>query len=168
MIGPRGRSGGQLDAFQATFGPVAEDGYPAKLWHPLTGEIDKKVSAHWVTNYDLTAILRRDWKILGPKLAGKLHVTMGTKDTFYLDTAAGLMHDFLEMTGDEGVEPAYGGSFVFGDNEPHCYTATPDGASTEAHYLPIFVEHMLENAPEGADTRALQEGVGFRPAGESS
>ena len=155
IIGPRCRSGGQIDAFQATFGPVAEDGYPARLWNPLTGDIDPDVATYWREHYDLTAILRRDWKTIGPDLAGKLHVTMGSKDTFYLDAAAYLMRDFLETTGDEGNEPAYGGTFVFGDNEPHCYTATPDGLSTEQHYLPIFVEHMLASAPQGADTRSI-------------
>ena len=156
VIGPRCRSGGQLDAFQATFGPVAEDGYPARLWDPLTGDIDAGVAEYWREHYDLTAILRRDWNMIGPDLVGKLHVTMGTKDTFYLDTAAHLMHEFLETTGQEGIEPAYGGTFVFGDNEPHCYTATPDEMSVEQHYLPIFVEHMLATAPEGADTRAIR------------
>jgi hypothetical protein len=155
VIGPRCRSGGQLDAFQATFGPVAEDGYPARLWDPLTGDIDAAVAEYWREHYDLTAILQRDWETLGPDLAGKLHITMGTKDTFYLDTAAYLMLDFLETTGQEDNEPAYGGTFVFGDNEPHCYTATPDGKSLEQHYLPIFVEHMLAVAPDGADTRAI-------------
>ena len=156
VIGPRCRSGGQLDAFQAAFGPVAEDGYPARLWDPLSGDIDPDVAAYWRENYDLTAILKRDWKTLGPDLAGKLHVTMGTKDTFYLDTAAYRMQEFLETTGQDGNEPAYGGTFVFGDNEPHCYTATPDGKSMLQHYLPIFVERMLSAAPEGADTRAIE------------
>ena len=35
---------------------------------------------------DLTALLMKDWERLGPRLQGKLHVTMGTKDTFYLRT----------------------------------------------------------------------------------
>ncbi len=156
VIGPRCRSGGQLDAFNATFGPVADDGYPARLWHPLTGDIDPEVAAHWNENYDLTAILKRDWKTIGPDLVGKLHVTMGTKDTFFLEQASYLMRDFLVTTGEQGNGPAYDGSFVFGDNEPHCYTATAEGKSTLAHYLPIWVEHMLRAAPESADTRALR------------
>ena len=33
-----------------------------------------------------------------PVLVGKLHVRMGTKDTFYLDAAAHRMQDLLEST----------------------------------------------------------------------
>ena len=40
VLGTRGRSGGQMDAFHATFGPTDADGYPAKLWNSETGEID--------------------------------------------------------------------------------------------------------------------------------
>lgn len=72
VLGTKGRSGGQLDAFQATFGPVGKDGYPARLWDPETGEVDKEVARSGTGNYDLTAILQRDWERLGPKLIGKL------------------------------------------------------------------------------------------------
>ena len=40
VLGTNGRSGGQMDAFHATFGPAGSDGYPAKLWNAETGEID--------------------------------------------------------------------------------------------------------------------------------
>jgi len=151
-LGPRGRSGGQMDAFHATFGPVGPDGYPAPLWDPETGEIDPAVAAHWRDHYDLTAILKRDWSTLGPKLVGKLHVTMGTKDTFFLDGAAHLLEGFLEGTARPGHGPYWGGSFDWGPDEPHCYVGQiPDGQTLETHYLPIFARHMRESAPEGAD-----------------
>ncbi|MBV8817691.1 MAG: hypothetical protein JO022_04985, partial [Acidobacteriaceae bacterium] len=98
VLGTKGRSGGQMDAFHATFGPVDPEGYPAKLWDAQTGVIDPQVAAYWRDHFDLTALLQRDWERLGPRLVGKLHVTMGTKDTFYLDAAAHRMEDFLEST----------------------------------------------------------------------
>jgi hypothetical protein len=121
VLGSKSRSGGQLDAFHATFGPVGKDGYPAKLWDSETGNIDKEVARYWTENYDLTAILQREWERLGPKLIGKLHVTMGTKDTFYLDAATRRMEAFLESTKLPMKGPYYGGSFVYGDNEAHCW-----------------------------------------------
>jgi hypothetical protein len=152
VLGTRGRSGGQMGAFHAVFGPVGPGGYPAPLWKPATGEIDPEVARYWREHYDLTAILKRDWPVLGPKLVGKLHVTMGTKDTFYLDGAAHLLEEFLEGTKRPGKGPYWGGSFQWGDNEPHCYVGKiPPGQTLEMYYLPIFAAHMREMAPEGAD-----------------
>jgi hypothetical protein len=152
VLGTHGRSGGQMDAFHATFGPVGPDGYPAKLWDPDTGEIHAEVAKYWQEHYDLTAALKRDWPVLGPKLMGKLHITIGTKDTFYLDAAVHLMEDFLERTKLPGQGPYYGGSVEYGNNEPHCYPGKiPQGQTMETHYLPIFAAHMRKMAPKGAD-----------------
>ncbi len=151
-LGTRGRSGGQMDAFHATFGPAGQDGYPAKLWDSETGVIDPEVAKYWEEHFDLTALLQKDWERLGPKLIGKLHVTMGTKDTFYLDAASHRLETFLESTKLPGKGPYYGGSFEFGNNEPHCYAGkVPDGVNLFAYYLPIFAAHMRSMAPKGAD-----------------
>ncbi len=152
VLGTRGRSGGQVDAFHATFGPVGADGYPAKLWNAETGEINPEVAKYWSEHYDLTAILSRDWERLGPKLSGKLHVTMGTKDTFFLDAAARRLEQFLESTKLPGKGPYYGGSFEYGNDKPHCWAGNiPAGQPLESYYLPVFAEHMRKMAPKGAD-----------------
>ena len=151
-LGTRGRSGGQMDAFHATFGPVDSAGYPAKLWDAQTGAMDPDVSKYWRDHYDLTALLKRDWERLGPKLLGKLHVTMGTKDTFYLDAASHRMQDFLESTKLPGNGPYYGGSFDFGNNKPHCYAGEiPDGVPMLTYYVKVFADYMRTMAPKGAD-----------------
>jgi enterochelin esterase-like enzyme len=152
VLGTRGRSGGQMDAFHATFGPADAEGYPAKLWDAETGAIDPEVAKYWREHYDLTALLQRDWERLGPKLQGKLHVTMGTKDTFYLDAAAHRMEQFLESTKQPGKGPYYGGSFDFGNNEPHCYVGKlPEGVPFMTHFLRTFADYMKSTAPKGAD-----------------
>ncbi len=151
-LGNHGRSGGQMDAFHATFGPVDAQGYPAKLWDTETGVIVPSVAQYWTDHYDLTALLQRDWQRLGPKLAGKLHITMGTKDTFFLDAAAHRMEDFLESTKLPGKGPYYGGSFDFGNNEPHCYTGKiPDGVPMLSFHLRQFGVYVRTIAPAGAD-----------------
>ena len=96
VLGTHGRSGEQWDIWQAVFSPAGPDGYPAEIWNQRTGVIDKKVAAYWREHYDLTAIMQRDWKTLGPKLQGKLHVMVGTADTFFLDGAVHLMQHALE------------------------------------------------------------------------
>ena len=158
VLGTQGRSGGQMDAFHATFGPVDAAGYPDKLWDAESGAIHPDVAKYWEEHYDLTALLMRDWTRLGPKLIGKLHITMGTKDTFYLDAAAHRMESFLESTKLPGKGPYYGGSFEFGNNEPHCYVGKiPEGVSMFAFYLPIFAEHMRTMAPKGADVESWRK-----------
>jgi hypothetical protein len=47
----------------------------------------------------------RDWKTLGPKLAGKIHIYCGTMDNYFLNDAVYLMEDFLKST----TDPPYGG-----------------------------------------------------------
>jgi hypothetical protein len=100
------------------FSPVGEDGYPEPIWDPVTGVIDHKVAAFWRDHYDLRFILERDWKTLGPGLVGKLHITVGTRDSNYLDNAVRLMEDFLKNTNN----PYYAGDIEYGLHQPHCFT----------------------------------------------
>ena len=53
------------------------------------------MAAYWRERYDLRHILERDWKKLGPKLAGKIHIYCGDMDNYYLNNAVYLMEDFL-------------------------------------------------------------------------
>ena len=143
VLGTRGRSGGQLDAFHATFGPTDAEGYPKKLWDAYTGAIDPEVAKYWREHYDLTALLQRDWERLGPRLQGKLHITVGTKDTFYLDAAVHRMEEFLESTKQPGKGPYYGGAFDFGNNEPHCYAGKPlEGVPLMSHLVRAFDSYL--------------------------
>jgi hypothetical protein len=146
--GTKGRSGEQLDAWQAYFSSVGDDGYPAPIFNKRGGEIDHHVAEYFKEHYDLTHIMQRDWKTLGPKLAGKLHVCVGDADTFYLDRAVHLLQDFMETT----TEPYYRGTFDFGARKPHCYAGNFDPkVGLNQHYLPEMVKHMEETAPKGAD-----------------
>jgi|HubBroStandDraft_6_1064221.scaffolds.fasta_scaffold05474_3 hypothetical protein len=153
VLGTHGRSGEQWDIWQAVFSPVGPDGYPAEIWNQLTGVINKDVAAYWKEHYDLTAILQRDWKTLGPKLVGKLHVQVGTADTFYLDHAVHLMQAAMEAT----ANPHYAADFDYGVDQPHCYTGPPgsttrDGGLTfTQRVLKASEEQMLKTAPAGAD-----------------
>ena len=110
VLGTRGRSGDQMDVFQAVYGPVGDDGYPSLLYDKRTGVIDKEVAAYWKENYDLRYILERDWETLGPKLEGKIRIYMGDTDTFYLEEATRLMEELLEGTDN----PHYRGSVDVG------------------------------------------------------
>lgn len=96
--------GGQLQSFEAVFSPKGKDGQPMPLWNRTTGVIDPNVAKAW-QRYDIRMILENNWKTLGPKLAGKIHVYMGDEDTFYLDGATRLLQKSLkELKSDAVVE----------------------------------------------------------------
>ncbi|MGA3160637.1 MAG: alpha/beta hydrolase-fold protein [Terracidiphilus sp.] len=152
-LGDHGRSGEQYDIWQAVFGPVGADGYPAPIYDKVTGEIDHKVAEYWRENYDLEAILERDWPQLGPELAGKIHIYVGSDDTYFLNDAVYLMEDFLNST----KNPPYGGEVAYGPRAEHCWNGDPTlpNAYSRLHYntmyLPKILDRMKKTAPEGAD-----------------
>ncbi len=155
-LGTHARSGDQWDVWQAVFGPAGADGYPQPIWDKLTGEIDRKVADYWRENYDLVHIMRRDWKTLGPKLRGKVHIYVGDMDNYYLNNAVYLAEEFLEGTKD----PYYGGDIDYGDRAEHCWNGDherPNAISRLRYhqmYLPRIVERILATAPKGADVRS--------------
>ena len=120
-LGTHGRSTEQWNIWQAVFSPAGADGYPAQIIDPVSGDIDKKVLEYWHDHYDLTAILKRDWPTLGPKLEGKLHLAVGDGDTYFLNNAVHLLQKELEAT----RNPHSDATFQYGPGMPHCYTGGP-------------------------------------------
>jgi len=155
-LGTHSRSGDQWDIWQAVFGPVGPDGYPAPIWDKLTGEIDRKVAESWKQNYDLRYILERDWKTLGPKLRGKIHIYVGDMDNYYLNNAVYLTEAFLKSTND----PYYDGEVDYGDRAEHCWNGDqnqPNYVSRLRYhqmYIPRAVKRMEQTAPPDADLRS--------------
>jgi enterochelin esterase-like enzyme len=157
VLGTHGRSTEQWDVWQAVFSPAGPDGYPAQVIDPITGDIDKKVVEYWHEHYDLTAILKRDWPTLGPKLEGKLHLAVGDGDTYFLNNAVHLLQKELDAT----RNPHSDATFQYGPGMPHCYTGGPseytmqqNNADWVQRVLPLMVDHMLATAPAGADTKS--------------
>jgi hypothetical protein len=156
VLGSKSRSGGQWDIWQAVYSPVGEDGYPKPIWDKMTGKIDKEVAAYWREHYDLGHILKRDWKTLGPKLEGKIHIYCGDMDNYYLNDAVYLVEDFLKSTKD----PYYGGEVAYGDRAEHCWNGDPTqpNAISRLRYhqmhAPKIVERILKSAPPGADLKS--------------
>jgi len=152
-LGDHGRSGEQFDIWQAVYGPVGEDGYPKPIFNKGTGEIDHKVAAYWREHYDLEAILERDWAKLGPELQGKIHIYVGSDDTYFLNDAVYLMQDFLDST----RNPPYDGEVTYGPRAEHCWNGDPNlpNAYSRLHYntqyLPKILEQIEKTAPAGAD-----------------
>jgi putative esterase len=157
VLGTHGRSTEQWDIWQAVYSPAGPEGYPAEIINPLTGAIDKQVLAYWHDHYDLAAILKRDWPTLGPKLEGKIHLTVGDGDTYFLNNAVHLLDAQLKET----RNPHSDATFQYGPGMPHCYTGGPpeytmqeNNANWIQRILPVMVEHMVATAPTGADVKS--------------
>jgi hypothetical protein len=154
-LGTRSRSGDQWDVWESVYSPAGADGYPKPIWNKLTGVIDKSVAEYWREHYDLSYILRRDWKTLGPKLRGKLRIYVGDMDNYYLNNAVYLVEEFLRS-----ADPPAEAVVDYGDRAEHCWNGdhTRANAYSRLRYpqmvKPWAVERMLWTAPAGADTRS--------------
>ena len=101
----------------------------------------------------MSAILQREWSTLGPKVQGKLHVYVGSADTYFLNNAVYYLEDFLKTT----KNPSYDGEVKYGDRAEHCWNGDPtlSNAYSRLHYntmyLPQILERIKQTAPPGAD-----------------
>jgi len=96
VLGPYG---GQIASFEWVFSPRGADGKPVPLFDRATGQIDPAVAAYWRDHFDVAHIVTRDAARLKPDLAGKLHLTVGTADTFYLDGPAHRLEAAMKAAG---------------------------------------------------------------------
>ncbi|MEM7155201.1 MAG: hypothetical protein AAF799_20300 [Myxococcota bacterium] len=153
VLGTHSRSGEQWDIWEAVYSPMGDDGYPRRIWDKRTGDIDHEVAAYWREHYDLRHIMERDWKTLGPKLQGKIHLYVGDMDNYYLNNAVYLTEAFLEQT----TDPPYDGEVRYGDRAEHCWNGDPEQPNHISRlryntmYVPRMLERMKQTAPKGAD-----------------
>ena len=100
--------GGQLKSFEAVFSPRGDDGKPKLCWDRSTGQTFEDVLEHW-KQYDISLKLKNNWPQLKDKLAGKIHVYMGSLDTFYLEGATILLGERLKELGSDAVVEIFPG-----------------------------------------------------------
>ena len=155
-LGTHSRSGDQFDIWEAVYSPAGPDGYPKRIWNKLTGEIDSTVATYWREHYDLLHILRRDWKTLGPKVTGKIHLYCGDMDNYYLNNAVYLMEDFLK-----GVQnPTANSEVAYGDRAEHCWNGDPTQPNyiSRLRYNTMYIDKIMKrievNHPAGADLKS--------------
>lgn len=130
---------GQWAVWESVYGPMGENGYPERVWEPLTGVINKDVVEHWKA-YDLSYILQNNWAELGPKLVGKIHLRGGDMDNYYLNLAQYILGDWLETT----EAPYYDGYSVTFPRKGHT------GNITNQELLEEVAAHMIQYGPEDA------------------
>ncbi|MEQ7965035.1 alpha/beta hydrolase-fold protein [Xanthomonas hortorum pv. pelargonii] len=96
VLGPYG---GQMTSLEWVFSPRGPDGRPVPMFDRDTGKVDPAVVAYWRTHYDISARVAAQWPTLKPDLDGKIHLIVGTADTFYLDGAAHKFQAVLDGLG---------------------------------------------------------------------
>ena len=103
VLGRGGRwelGGRDWASWNATYGPKGTDGLPAPLWNGKMGAIDKSVVEQW-KKYDLKLVMEKNWKQLGPKLAGgKVNVWVGDADDYFLNVAVRRLKDSTDRLKD--------------------------------------------------------------------
>ena len=97
-----GDYGGQLASFEWVFSPRGADGRPMHMFDRKTGDVDPFVIGYWREHYDIAHRIATDWPTLAPDLRGKIHLFVGTADTFYLDGAAHQLQHVLDGLGGDG------------------------------------------------------------------
>jgi Putative esterase len=93
-----GEYGGQMASFEWVFSPRNKDGRPQQLFDRETGDVDPAVAKAW-EKYDIAGFLRRDANRLRPLLQGKIHLSVGTADTFHLEGSAHLLEQTMKELG---------------------------------------------------------------------
>jgi S-formylglutathione hydrolase FrmB len=93
-----GDYGGQMSSFEWVFSPRGDDGRPLPLFDRVTGAIDSAVAHAW-EKYDISRLLRDHWTTLGPQLKGKIHIYVGSADSFHLESSVGLLDQQLKKLG---------------------------------------------------------------------
>ncbi len=147
VLGSHGRSGQQIEAWEAVYGPVGADGYPRPLWDKLSGKIDHDVAEYMLAHgYDLRAYAEKNWATIGPQLTDKIFIWVGDMDNFYLNLAVYDMEAFFKL------HPEAHARFEYGRPEK--------GHGWLPWQLVDFIRKMAnqvaEHAPAGADTKSWQ------------
>ena len=96
VVGP---FGGQIASFEWVFSPRCPDGRPCPLFDRVTGDVDPVIAKYWEDHYDIAHLVQTRWPEIGPDLKGKIHLIVGTWDTFHLDEPAHKFQAVLDTLG---------------------------------------------------------------------
>jgi hypothetical protein len=144
VLGSHGRSGQQLEAWEAVYGPVGADGYPEPLWDKRTGVINHKAADYMRDHgYDLRAYAEKNWPKIGPQLTDNVYIWVGDMDNFYLNLAVYDMQEFFEK------HPEAKAHFEYGRPEKgHGWFPW-----TIADLIKMMADHVAAHAPAETDLR---------------
>lgn len=94
-----GAYGGQFASFDWVFSPRGPDGRPQQMFDRATGAVNPEIAAYWRDHYDIAWRLEHNWPALRRNLDGKIHIYVGTADTFHLDGSVHRLQAVLNRLG---------------------------------------------------------------------
>ncbi len=94
-----GAYGGQLASFEWVFSPRGKDGRPQPMFDRATGAVNPKVVDYWRDHYDIAYRVKTHASRIKSSLDGKVHLYVGTADTFYLNGAARKLKAVMDAAG---------------------------------------------------------------------
>lgn len=130
VLGPYG---GQIASFEWVFSPRGQDGRPVPVFDRVTGDVDPAVVAYWHDHYDLAHIVQSTWAERGRDLRGKIHVFVGTADTFYLDGPAHKMEAVLSSLNADA-------HFTYIPNRTHFDLYATENGTSNGDRLGLFTQ----------------------------
>jgi len=129
--------GEQMHSFDAVFSAKGTDGNPEAICDPMTGEVNKKVFEHW-KNYDISLYMRTNWDKLQKDLYGKIRVSVGEQDNFYLNSAVHLLDSEMKKLNTGFVFEYYPGD--------HFTVCSPEYRKAADHFLVTkYLQWQKEN-----------------------
>jgi len=132
--------GEQMHSFDAVFGGKGADGNPERICDPETGDVNKKVFEHW-KNYDISLYLRTNWDKLQKDLYGKIRVSVGEQDNFYLNSAVHLLDGEMKK-----LNTGFAFEYYPGD---HFTVGTPEYRKEGEHFLVSKYKDWQEENKKG-------------------
>ena len=87
--------GEQKHSYDAVFSGRGFDENPESICDPRTGKINKKVLEHW-QNYDISLYVKTNWSKLQKDLQGKIRVSAGEQDNFFLNSAVHIFENEIK------------------------------------------------------------------------
>jgi enterochelin esterase-like enzyme len=144
VIGPYG---GQLSSFEWVFSPKGRSGAPEEMFDRVSGDVNPVVVQYWHDHYDLAHVIEATWAQRGPMLKGRIHLYVGTSDTFYLNESAKLFEARLNAL---GAEPHF--TYIPGRTHFDLYNGVfADGKTDRNALFDTIAQQMYAVARPGSD-----------------
>jgi|GEM_PF-93749 len=151
-VGNRSRSlVGQWDIWNAAFGAQGANCYPLEPWDKVSGAIVPGAVDRW-RGMDMSQVLRDNWDTLGPVLRGKLHVWVGTQDTYYLNGGVTALQNTIQALSGSSTYA----QFRYGEGAKHGYSpypSTQDMLTDIAGYIAAHTPAPGESEPDLSSAR---------------
>jgi S-formylglutathione hydrolase FrmB len=97
--------GEQMHSFDAVFSKIDANGNVIRLVDPVSGNVNKK-AIEYFKRYDISYQLRQNWAKYDGKIIGKIRISVGENDNWYLQKSVYLLEEEMKKT-NAGIEFEY-------------------------------------------------------------